>query len=379
MENNSSARNPAKIKVIGVGGGGGNAVNRMAKSDLHGVEFFALNTDIQALEYITVANKVQIGEKITRGLGCGGDPSIGAKAAEESREELRQMIRGTDMVFVACGMGGGTGTGAAPVVASLAKESGALTIGIVTKPFGFEGFHRGEVAGGGIAQMQAACDTLIIVPNDRLLVLCDRKTTVDSSFRMADDILYQGISSIANVITRAGEINSDFADVKAIMKNAGPAWLAIGYGKGQNRAVDAARAAISSPLLDTALTGATGVLYTVSGNKDLTLYEINEAAEIIRKAADTTAHIKFGVAYHTDMDDQVKITLIATGFNYKPGLVDKSSREEEMRGLRKCITDESQLDIPSFLRHPLHTRRPVDMSGRTNQNELGKVKMGVSN
>ncbi len=377
MENNSSARNPAKIKVIGVGGGGGNAVNRMAKSDLTGVEFFALNTDIQALEYITVANKVQVGEKITRGLGCGGDPSIGAKAAEESREELRQMIRGTDMVFVACGMGGGTGTGAAPVVASLAKESGALTIGIVTKPFTFEGFHRQEVAAGGIAQMQAACDTLIIVPNDRLLVLCDRKTTVDSSFRMADDILYQGISSIANVITRAGEINSDFADVKAIMKNAGPAWLAIGYGKGQNRAVDAARAAISSPLLDTSLTGATGVLYTVSGNKDLTLYEINEAAEIIRKAADATAHIKFGVAYHTDMDDQVKITLIATGFNYKPGLVDKSSREEEIRGLRKCITDESQLDIPSFLRHPLHTRRP-DMSGKANQNELGKAKIGAS-
>jgi len=378
MENNSAARNPAKIKVIGVGGGGGNAVNRMAKSDLGHVEFYALNTDIQALEYITVANKIQVGEKITKGLGCGGDPSIGAKAAEESREELRQMIRGTDMVFVACGMGGGTGTGAAPIVASLAKESGALTIGIVTKPFTFEGFHRQEVAAGGIAQMQAACDTLIIVPNDRLLVLCDRKTTVESSFRMADDILYQGISSITSVISKAGEINSDFADVKSIMKNAGPAWLAIGYGKGQNRAVDAARSAISSPLLDTSLTGATGVLYTVSGNKDLTLYEINEAAEIIRKAADTTAHIKFGVAYATDMDDQVKITLIATGFNYKSGLIDKTSREEEMRGLRKCITDESQLDIPSFLRHPLHARRQ-DISSRANQIEPGKVKIGVSN
>src|SRR4030042_2862827 len=196
MENNLAARNPAKIKVIGVGGGGGNAVNRMAKGDLGHVEFYALNTDVQALEYITVANKIQVGEKITRGLGCGGDPSIGAKAGEESREELRQVVRGRGMVFVGCGMGGGTGTGAAPIVASLAKESGALTIGIVTKPFGFEGFHRQEVAAGGIAQMQAACDTLIIIPNDRLLVLCDRKTTVDSSFKMADDILYQGISSI---------------------------------------------------------------------------------------------------------------------------------------------------------------------------------------
>jgi len=377
MENNFTARTPAKIKVIGVGGGGGNAVNRMAKSDLDCVEFYAINTDMQALEYITVANKVQIGEKITRGLGCGGDPSVGAKAAEESREELRQMIRGTDMVFVACGMGGGTGTGAAPIVASLAKESGALTIGIVTKPFGFEGFHRLEVASGGIAQMQAACDTLIIVPNDRLLVLCDRKTTVDSSFKMADDILYQGISSITGVITKAGEINSDFADVKSIMKNAGPAWLAIGYGKGQNRAVDAARSAISSPLLDTSLTGATGVLYTVSGNKDLTLYEINEAAEIVRKAADPRSHIKFGVIYSTDMDDQVKITLIATGFNYQPGLIDKTSREEELRGLRKCITDESQLDIPAFLRRPLSTRRE-QIASRANQVDASKVKVGVS-
>jgi len=377
MENNSAARNPAKIKVIGVGGGGGNAVNRMAKSELHGVEFYAINTDTQALEYITIANKIQIGEKVTKGLGCGGDPSCGAKAAEESREELRQLVRGTDMVFVACGMGGGTGTGGAPIVASLAKESGALTIGIITKPFGFEGFHRQEVSASGIAQMQAACDTLIIVPNDRLLVLCDRKTTVDSSFRMADDILYQGVSSITGVITKAGEINTDFADVKAIMKNAGPAWLAIGYGKGQNRAVDAARAAISSPLLDTSLSGATGVLYTISGNKDLTLYEVNEAAEIVRKAADHRAFIKFGVAYHTDMDDQVKITLIATGFDYKPGLIDKTSHEEEMRGLRKCITDESQLDIPAFLRHPLHARRQ-EIASRANQADASKVKVGAA-
>lgn len=377
MENNLAARSPAKIKVIGVGGGGSNAVNRMAKSDLGGVEFYAVNTDIQALQYVTVANKVQIGEKVTKGLGAGGDPSMGAKAAEESREELRQLVRGADLVFVACGMGGGTGTGGAPIVASLAKESGALTIGIVTKPFGFEGTHRQEVAADGIGQMQAACDTMIVVPNERLLVLCDRKMRVESAFRTADDILFQGVASIAGVITTAGEINLDFADVQAVMRNAGPAWLAIGYGKGQNRTVDAARSAISSPLLDTSLEGATGVLFSVMGNTDLGLYEMNEAAEIIRKAADPRANIIFGVAYCKDMDDQVKITLIATGFNYKPGLIDRTSREEELRGLRKCIADESQLDIPAFLRHPLHVRRE-QIANRANQTDASKVKVAVS-
>jgi len=377
MENNLAARSPAKIKVIGVGGGGSNAVNRMAKSDLGGVEFYAVNTDIQALQYVTVANKVQIGEKVTKGLGAGGDPSMGAKAAEESREELRQLVRGADLVFVACGMGGGTGTGGAPIVASLAKESGALTIGIVTKPFGFEGTHRQEVAADGIGQMQAACDTMIVVPNERLLVLCDRKMRVESAFRTADDILFQGVASIAGVITTAGEINLDFADVQAVMRNSGPAWLAIGYGTGQNRTVDAARSAISSPLLDTSLEGATGVLFSVTGNTDLTLYEVNEAAEIIRKAADPRANIIFGVAYCKDMDDQVKITLIATGFNYKPGLIDRTSREEELRGLRKCIADESQLDIPAFLRHPLHVRRE-QIASRANQTDARKVKVAVS-
>ena len=377
MENNLAARSPAKIKVIGVGGGGSNAVNRMAKSDLGGVEFYAVNTDIQALQYVTVANKVQIGEKVTKGLGAGGDPSMGAKAAEESREELRQLVRGADLVFVACGMGGGTGTGGSPIVASLAKESGALTIGIVTKPFGFEGTHRQEVAADGIGQMQAACDTMIVVPNERLLVLCDRKMRVESAFRTADDILFQGVASIAGVITTAGEINLDFADVQAVMRNAGPAWLAIGYGKGQNRTVDAARSAISSPLLDTSLEGATGVLFSVMGNTDLGLYEMNEAAEIIRKAAHPRANIIFGVAYCKDMDDQVKITLIATGFNYKPGLIDRTSREEELRGLRKCIADESQLDIPAFLRHPLHVRRE-QIANRANQTDASKVKVAVS-
>jgi cell division protein FtsZ len=225
--------------------------------------------------------------------------------------------------------------------------------------------------------MQAACDTLIVVPNERLLVLCDRKMPVDSAFRTADDILFQGVASIAGVITTAGEINLDFADVQAVMRNSGPAWLAIGYGTGQNRTVDAARSAISSPLLDTSLEGATGVLFSVTGNTDLTLYEVNEAAEIIRKAADPRANIIFGVAYCKDMDDQVKITLIATGFNYKPGLIDRTSREEELRGLRKCIADESQLDIPAFLRHPLHVRRE-QIASRANQTDARKVKVAVS-
>ncbi len=375
METNGVARSPAKIKVIGVGGGGSNAVNRMSKSDLSGIEFFIINTDAQALQYTTaVQNRVQIGEKVTRGLGAGGDPSMGAKAAEESREELRQMIRGADMVFVACGMGGGTGTGGAPVVAKLAKETGALTIGIVTKPFNFEGAHRAEVAGEGIQQMQAACDTLIIVPNDRLLALCDRKMPVDAAFRMADDILFQGVNSIAGVITTPGEINLDFADVKAVMRNSGPAWLAIGYGTGQNRTVDAAKAAISSPLLDTSLDGATGVLFTVSGGTDMTLYEVNEAAELIRKAADPRANIIFGVNYNSALKDQVKITLIATGFNYKPGLVDNASREQELRGLQKCMVDESQLDIPAFLRRPSSGRKP-QMTDRGGKGDVKVVGM----
>ncbi|MFC2058146.1 cell division protein FtsZ [Chloroflexota bacterium] len=351
---------PAKIKVFGVGGGGCNAVRRMARGGLNNVELYAVNTDAVALAYTTSAhkiNKIQIGPKQTKGLGAGGDPSVGSTAAEESREYLRHAVRDADMVFIASGMGGGTGTGAAPVLAEVSKESGALTISIVTKPFGFEGIRRGDVAMEGIARLQPACDTLIIVPNDRLLALCDRSTPADSAFKMADDILFQGVDAISSVITTPGEINLDFADVKAVMKGMGPAWLSIGRASGQKRAVEAARACIASPLLDTSVEGATAILFTFTAATDVTLTEIEEAAGIIRKAADPAANIIFGMKYAHDMSDEVKITLIATGFNYKQGQMSKSALENEIAELHKCLQDEDQLEIPAFLRRPIQTRR----------------------
>ena len=265
------APSPARIKVIGCGGGGCNAVTRMVREEIVGVDFYALNTDAQALMLAECPHKVQIGEKLTRGLGVGGDHNIGQRAAEESRDDIRDLVGAADMVFVTAGMGGGTGTGAAPVVAEAARETGALVIGVVTRPFSFEGAHRRLVAEDGINRLTEQCDTLIIVPNDRLLALCDAKTGVDSAFKMADDILRQAVAAIAEVITVPGMINLDYADVKSIMKDAGPAWLSIGKGTGQNRATDAAKNALASPLLDVSIEGASGVLYTVSGGHSLTL------------------------------------------------------------------------------------------------------------
>src|SRR4029079_2955087 len=302
------------IKVVGVGGGGCNAVNRMIAEQIPGVQFVAINTDAQALQSSAAEVKIRVGDKLTKGLGVGGDPSRGLRAAEESRDELLEAVRGCEMVFVTAGMGGGTGTGAAPLVAEVAKQAGALTIGVVTKPFGFEGAKRRVQAEEGIQRLQDEVDTLIVIPNDRLLQICDEKATVEDAFRTADDVLLQGIRGISEIITLPGEINLDFADVRKIMSEAGPALMAIGRGGGANRAEDAANMAISSPLLEVSIDGAKGVLYNITGGKNLGLHEINAAAQVIADVVSPDAEIIFGTAIDPTMGDEVQITLIATGF-----------------------------------------------------------------
>jgi cell division protein FtsZ len=348
---------PAKIKVIGLGGGGCNAITRMVQEEIQGVEFIAMNTDAQALAVTEAPIRIQLGQRATRGLGVGGDHTLGHKAAEESRDDIKELVGGADMVFITGGMGGGTGTGAAPVVAETAKNSGALTIAVVTKPFSFEGANRTKVAEAGISQLLDKVDTLIIIPNDRLLDLCDQKTGVDSAFKMADDVLRHGVQAISEVITVPGLINLDFADVKAVMKDAGPAWMSIGRGSGQHRAIDAAKEALASPLLDVSAGGSKGVLFNVVGDSSLTLFEVNEAAEVIRQAVDQEANIIFGVAHDADMEKEVRITLIATGFVSKQsttGLGKEDEFDNFLSGLRKS---EDQLDVPSFLRRPLFSHR----------------------
>ena len=302
------------IKVVGVGGGGCNAVNRMIAEQIAGVQFVAVNTDAQALGLSPAQVRIRIGDKLTKGLGVGGDPARGLRAAEESRDELFESVRGSEMVFVTAGMGGGTGTGASPIVAEVAKEAGALTIGVVTKPFGFEGTKRRKDAEEGIQRLQEKVDTLIVIPNDRLLDACDEKATVEQAFRTADEVLLQGIQGISEIITLPGEINLDFADVRKIMAEAGPALMAIGRGTGANRAADAAAMAISSPLLDVSINGAKGVLFNITGGSDLGLLELNAAAQVIRDVVDPDAEIIFGTATDPKIGDTVKITVIATGF-----------------------------------------------------------------
>ncbi len=334
----------ADIKVIGVGGGGNNAVNRMIQTGLKGVHFIAVNTDAQALNLSLAEHKIQIGAKLTKGLGAGADPEIGQKAAEESREELTQALRGADMVFVTAGMGGGTGTGGAPVVAQVAKEIGALTVGVVTRPFTFEGRKRANQAEKGIQELKAKVDTLITIPNDRLLQVVDKSTSINEAFRIADDVLRQGVQGISDLIAVPGLINLDFADVKTIMTETGSALMGIGSARGENRAAEAARIAISSPLLETSIEGAKGVLLNITGGPDLGLFEVNEAAEIISQAADPEANIIFGAVIDEDLEDEVRVTVIATGFDAKPA-VEKDSTVVDLRS----FTSED-LDIPAFLR-----------------------------
>ncbi|KPQ35590.1 MAG: cell division protein FtsZ [Phormidesmis priestleyi Ana] len=305
----------AKIKVIGVGGGGCNAVNRMIDTGLSGIEFWTVNTDAQALTYSSTTNAMQLGQKLTRGLGAGGNPSIGQKAAEESRDEIFQAVEGSDLVFITAGMGGGTGTGAAPVVAEAAKEAGALTVGVVTRPFTFEGRRRTAQAESGIAALQASVDTLIIIPNDKLLSVISEQTPVQEAFRVADDILRQGVQGISDIITISGLVNVDFADVRAVMADAGSALMGIGVGSGKSRAREAAIAATSSPLLETSIDGAGGVVFNITGGSDLTLHEVNQAAEIIYEAVDPNANIIFGAVIDDRLQGEIRITVIATGFS----------------------------------------------------------------
>jgi len=345
---------PARIKAVGVGGGGCNAINRMVREGIRGVDFIAMNTDAQALAMTEAPTRIQLGEKLTRGLGVGGDHKLGTKAAEESRQIIEELVEGADMVFISCGMGGGTGTGGLPTVAEIAKQSGALTIGVVTKPFSFEGGHRTEVAEEGILALTSKVDTLIIIPNDRLLQLCDAKTTVDSAFKLADDALLLGVQAISEVVTVPGLINLDFADIKSVMKDAGPAWMSMGKASGQNRAAEAAKAALASPLLDVSVKGAKGVLFNITGGPSLTLFECNEAAEAISQAVDPRANIIFGVVRDPKMDSEVKITIIATGFTTQYG---KGSPDlEELRRLMRGGSDT--LDVPSFLRRGQRTTSP---------------------
>jgi len=306
----------AKIKVIGIGGGGGNAVSSMIEGNtISGVEFVAINTDAQVLLANKALTKLQIGEKLTKGLGVGGSPELGSQAAEESVEKIKELLIDSDMVFITAGMGGGTGTGAAPIIAKLAKETGALTVGVVTKPFHFEGTRRMVAAEDGIEKLREEVDTLIVIPNQRLMDVIDRKMTLLEAFKVVDSVLGQAVGGIAEIITIPGLINVDFADVKTIMKSAGTALLGIGTGVGENRAQMAARAAISSPLLDLSIEGATGVLFNVTGGPDLTMFEVDEAARIISSSADTDANIIFGAVIKDELADQVRITVVATGFD----------------------------------------------------------------
>ncbi len=354
----------AVIKVVGVGGGGTNAVNRMVDAGLRGVEFIAVNTDAQALLMCDADVRIHIGSKITRGLGAGADPTIGQEAAMESRDELKEALKGADMVFVTAGKGGGTGTGAAPVIAEIARELGALTVGVVTRPFSFEGRKRADQADGGIKQLRDKVDTLIIIPNDRLLQVVEKRTSIVDAFRIADDVLRQGVQGITDLITVPGLINLDFADVRTIMRQAGSALMGIGIAGGENRAAEAAKAAISSPLLEASVEGATGILLNITGGADLGLFEVNEAAEIIGSAADGDANIIFGAVIDEAMGDQIRVTVIATGFDRRaierPASVfaTQAREREPVRQPfdRSTLADERQetlppdaLEIPSFL------------------------------
>lgn len=377
---NTNSETFARIKVIGVGGGGSNAVDRMMLEGIQGVEFITVNTDAQALMLSKASSRVRLGDKLTRGLGAGGDPEIGRKSAEESAEDLYAALKGSDMVFITAGMGGGTGTGAAPVVAQIARESGALTIGVVTRPFTFEGTRRMQAAEDGITNLKEHADTLIAIPNDRLLQLADKRASLTNAFRMADEVLHQGIQGISELITIPGLINLDFADVKTIMSEGGAALMAVGVGEGDERARKAAEAAISSELLDITIDGARGVLFNVTGGSELTLFEVNQAAAIIRETTHPDVNMIFGAVIDPNMGDEIRVTVIATGFERSgvPRRILRSNHrrtetQENAHFIRpaqekvsvsvasnpttrevkeeKKVYSENDLDIPTFLRN----------------------------
>jgi len=367
----------AKIKVVGCGGGGNSAVNRMVQSKIKGVDFISVNTDIQALQYSLAPTKVNIGKTITRGLGAGMDPEIARRSAEESQNEIKELLKGADMVFITAGMGGGTGSGSAPVIANIARELGALTIAVVTKPFSFEGAKRMEVANSAMAELAKNVDTIITIPNDRILQIVDKKTTIVEAFALADEILKQGISGITEIITTHGLVNVDFADVKKVMKNAGSALMGVGNASGENKAVDAAKSAINSPLLEISIDGAKGILFTVTGGPSLSMNEVNEAAKIVTESADANAVIIFGAVIDPSMKDDIKVTVVATGFSddklnsvrsannnqqnqsfFTGGTFKKSDIfvDNEKPEVKQSIdqssvaTKDDELDIPAFIR-----------------------------
>lgn len=364
----------ARIKVIGVGGGGNNALHRMMENGIRGVEFVSINTDAQALHSSQADHKIHIGKTITRGLGAGMNPDIGRAAAEESKDEILEVIKNADMIFITAGLGGGTGTGAAPVVAELAKKVGILTVAVVTKPFAFEGAKRRELADKGLEALKNHVDTIIMIPNDRILQIIDKKTSLLDAFKTVDEILRQGVAGISDLITTPGMINVDFADVKAIMQNAGSALMGIGRGTGENRALDAARAAIDSPLLEMSIDGAKGVLFNITGGRDLGMYEVDDAAKYITKAADPEARIIFGAVIDEDLEEEVKITVIATGFDetlqrpptpvvrieestpepirkpvYAPKVLEEEPEPPVMED-REEGSDQDEYEIPAFIR-----------------------------
>ncbi len=368
----SNSEQYAHIKVVGVGGGGTNAVNRMIGEGLQGVDFIAVNTDAQALTLTTAPTKVRIGDKLTRGLGAGGYPEVGAKAAEESADELHAVLSGADMVFVTCGMGGGTGTGASPIVARIAREVGALTIGVVTRPFTFEGHKRSASAENGINALKEQVDTLIAIPNDRLLEIVDKKATLQQSFRVADDVLRQGIQGISELITVPGLINLDFADVRTIMAEGGAALMAVGSAEGEDRAIKAAQQAITSKLLDVTIDGARGILFNVTGGPNMTLYEVNQAAAIIKETAHPDVNLIFGAVIDEKMGDVIRVTVIATGFDQagptpvrrrvsvssQPSMISAGSKPmapaDQSLGIPVDFPvrqfDKDDLEVPAFLR-----------------------------
>ena len=364
----------ARIKVVGVGGGGSNAVSRMYRERIPGVEYMVVNTDDQALERCDVPMRIRVGEHLTGGKGVGGNPDLGMRSAEESREELYEAMCDADMVFIAAGMGGGTGTGAAPVAAQLAKETGALTVGVVTRPFEFEGLRRSQVAEDGINRLKQHTDTLLAIPNERLRVICEEEITAENAFRLADDVLRMGVQSIAELVTVPGEINLDFADIQAIMQDAGPAWMSIGWGIGEHRAREAAQRAISNPLLDVSIDGARGVLFNITGGSDLKLMELHEAAEVIQRKVDPEANIIFGMVTDTKMENEIKLTIIATGFASGELSYD---RDEQLKHLLEealpsaktgdnNIPDFLRIDLPPVLRR--HTKvRAIDPSSINSQ------------